>query len=73
MFDRNAIKKMIEEKGYKQKVIAEKAEITERQLSLILSGKRKCDVEEYVRICSALGVPIATFIFESTKQTSASA
>ena len=67
MFDRNALKQMIEEKGYKQKVIAEKAEITERQLSLILSGKRKCDVEEYVRICAVLGVPMATFIIENTK------
>ena len=66
MFDRKAVKKMIEEKGYKQKIIAEKAEMTERQLSLILSGKRKCDVEEYVRICAALGVPIVTFIIENS-------
>lgn len=64
MFDRNAVKKMIEEKGCKQKAIAEKAKITERQLSLILSGKRKCDIEEYVRICVALSVPVSTFIIE---------
>lgn len=66
MFDRNAVKRMIEEKGCKQKAIAEKARITERQLSLILSGKRRCDVEEYVRICVALGVPLATFIIEDS-------
>ncbi len=64
MFDRKAVKKMIEEKGYKQKIIAEKAKMTERQLSLILLGKRKCDIEEYVRICKALDVPVATFLVE---------
>lgn len=66
MFDRNAIKKMIKQKGYKQKIIAERAKITERQFSLILSGKRKCDVEEYVRICEALGVSVTTFIIEGS-------
>lgn len=64
MFDRRAVKRMIDENGYKQKIIAEKANITERQLSLILSGKRKCDIEEYVRICTALGVPVTAFIIE---------
>lgn len=66
MFDRNAVKKMIKQKGYKQKIIAERAKITERQFSLILSGKRKCDVEEYVRICEALGVSVTTFIIEDS-------
>lgn len=61
-FDRNALKKMIKERGYKQKVIAEKAGIKESKMSLILSEKRKCDVEDYVRICIALGVPMTTFI-----------
>lgn len=65
MFDNEAIGKIIKEKGYKQKAIAEKAKITERQLSLIISGKRKCDVEEYVRICTALNVPIKTFLIEN--------
>lgn len=62
MFDRNAVKKMIEDNGIKQKAVAERADITERQFSLILSGKRKCDIEEYVRICMALNVPVTTFI-----------
>lgn len=64
MFDNNAVGELIKEKGYKQKAIAEKAKITESQLSLIISGKRKCDVEEYVRICTALNVPIKTFLIE---------
>ncbi len=68
MFDRSAVKKMIENNGIKQKAIAEKAKITERQFSLILSGKRKCDIDEYVRICMALNVPITTFIIENVKQ-----
>ncbi|MBD5469167.1 MAG: helix-turn-helix transcriptional regulator [Lachnospiraceae bacterium] len=58
------MEKQISDKGYKQKVIATWAGITERQLSLIISGKRKCDVEEYVRICAALEVPVTAFIIE---------
>lgn len=65
MFDRNAVKRMIENNGIKQKAVAEKADITERQFSLILSGKRKCDIDEYVRICMALNVPVTTFIIEN--------
>lgn len=62
MFDRRKLKDFIEEKGYKQKAIAQRSGITEHQLSLILQGKRKCDVDEYVRICLTLEVPLALFI-----------
>ncbi|MBD5504124.1 MAG: helix-turn-helix transcriptional regulator [Lachnospiraceae bacterium] len=65
MFDRNAVRQMIETSGLKQKIVAERADITERQFSLILSGKRKCDIDEYVRICTALNVPVTTFIIEN--------
>ncbi len=64
MFDRGKLRKFIEEKGYKQKVIAQKANITEHQFSLILQGKRKCDIDEYVRICVTLEVPFTEFIDE---------
>ena len=69
MFDRNAVKQMIENNGIKQKAVAEKADITERQFSLILSGKRKCDIDEYVRICMALNVPVTTFIIDNHKKS----
>ena len=64
MFDRAKLKRFIDEKGYKQKVIAQKAGITEHQLSLILQGKRKCDIDEYVRLCVTLEVPFTEFINE---------
>lgn len=64
MFNRRKMKRFIEEKGYKQKVIAQKAYITEHQFSLILQGKRGCDVDEYVRICAILEVPFTMFIDE---------
>lgn len=62
MFNRIALKNYIDEVGLKQKAIAEKAGITESQLSLILNGKRSCDVDEYARICKAVGVSITKFI-----------
>ena len=56
------LKKYIEEKGIKQKIIAEKSGIPEVQLCLILQGKRKCEVGEYASICKALGVKVNRFI-----------
>ena len=41
---------------------AEAAKISERALRKILLGKRKCGLEEYVRICGFLGAPIGEFI-----------
>ena len=41
---------------------AEAAKISERALRKILLGKRKCGLEEYVRICGYLGAPVGEFI-----------
>lgn len=62
MFNRLALKKFIDESGLKQKAIAEKSGISESKLSLILTGKRGCDVDEYARICKAIGVPLTKFV-----------
>ncbi len=56
------LKAYIEKCGIKQKHIAEKAQISEPKLSLILNGKRKCEVSEYANICNALGVSFQKFV-----------
>jgi predicted transcriptional regulator len=62
ILDYEALKKYIEKVGLKQKAIAQKANMPEARLCLILQGKRKCEVGEYARICSSLGVEIDRFI-----------
>ncbi len=64
MFDREKLRNVIQERGLKQKAVAKEAEILPETFSLILTGKRKCGLEEYIRICKALGVPMSTFIME---------
>ena len=56
------LKNYIEHTGIKQKYISEKTKIPESQLSLILNGKRKCEVGEYASICNAIGAEIGKFI-----------
>ena len=36
--------------------------MSEPKLSLILNGKRKCEVSEYANICNALGVSFQKFV-----------
>ena len=62
MFDFVSFKKFIEDNGYKQKFIAQKADVSEAVFSAILSGKTKCSLETYVNICKALDVPFGTFL-----------
>ncbi len=54
MFDKEKLKKYLDDNGIKQKYVAKRAGISEEKLSKILSGKRKCDVNEFLAICSAL-------------------
>lgn len=56
------LKRYIEERGIKQKYIAKKSSIPEPKLSMILNGKRKCEVGEYASICNALGVEFQRFV-----------
>lgn len=58
------LKKYIEDSGMKQKFISEKTNIPEVSLSLILNGKRKCEVGEYASICGVLRVPLERFVTE---------
>ncbi len=61
-FDIHGLKQYIDETGIKQKVIAEKAGMSETTLCLILQGKRKCEVNECVNICNALNVKLEMFV-----------
>lgn len=48
--------------GIKQEFLATKANLTPVAISNLANGKRGLDVEEYVRICNALGVSFDTFL-----------
>ena len=64
MFEMDVLgmKKYIRENGLKQKVISERAGMTEARLCMILQGKRKCEAGEYAGLCNALGVCASKFM-----------
>lgn len=62
MFDYEGMKKHIEASGLKQGWVAKQADLSESTLSQILSGNRRCETNEYARLCAVLGVEVATFI-----------
>ena len=44
------------------RAVADAVKISERALIKMLLGRRKCGLEEYVRICGYLGAPVGEFI-----------
>lgn len=62
MFDRIKLQDYIENIGVKQKTISQKTGISETALCNILSGKRKCEVNEFLAICKAIRVSPTKFI-----------
>lgn len=50
------IKKIIEEKGLKQKSVAAKAGFTDQQFSNLLNGRKICSAYDILRISNALDV-----------------
>jgi len=62
VLDSEKMKKFIESSGLKQKAISEKSGISESALSLILQGKRRCEIGEYATICGVLGVNTDYFL-----------
>lgn len=56
------IKKYISENGIKQNFIAEQTKIPTPVLNLILNDKRRIEVNEYIRICDAIGVSFKQFL-----------
>lgn len=49
-------RKIINEKGLKQKAVAEKAGYTERVFSDLLCGRRRIETDDVIRITKALNV-----------------
>lgn len=55
MYDtRDALRELIKQKGYIQRAIAQKAGMSEHQLSGVLAKKRKLDSNEFLALCRAL-------------------
>lgn len=48
-----------------QKLVAERSGLTQKRVSLILNGKGRMTLTEYVKICAALDVPAGTFLEEA--------
>lgn len=55
MVVQSRIARYLEEHGIKQRWLAEKLGMTDNQISAILNGKRKMSVDEFARICTAIG------------------
>lgn len=50
------IRRIMQEKGLKQKYVADKSEFTEQEFSNMLNGRKRIDVSYISRICFALDV-----------------
>ena len=61
------IKDYLIKNGIKQSYIAEKVGIPENIFSMMLNDKRRIEVNEYMRICDALGVSLDEFRIDTTK------
>lgn len=59
---RKLILQYLEDNGIKQNFLAKRIDMSPVTLNTILNGSRKIDIDEYVKICDALGVPYDTFI-----------
>ena len=58
------MKSYVNEKGLCQKLIAENMDTTESKVSLMLNGKRRMTVDDYIALCKAMAVPPTKFISE---------
>lgn len=58
------LERVISEQGRLKAWVAEKAKVRQDHLSRLISGEREMRVSEAVRLASALGVPVSTFIPE---------
>lgn len=56
------IKDYVTEKKLSQKQIAENMNISESRLSLMLNGKRRMTVDDYLGICKAIAVQPTKFL-----------
>lgn len=59
------IRSYLEEKGIKFSTVADKTGMRRDSFTGCMSGKRKITVDEYVRICAVLDVPLDQFVKNS--------
>ena len=59
------MKAYVDEKGISQKLMAENMHTTESRVSMLLNGKRKMTVDDYVCACKAIAVPPTKFLEET--------
>ena len=59
------VKAYVVEKELSRKLIAKNMNISESRLSLMLNGKRRMTVEDYLKICNAIAVPPIKFLEQS--------
>lgn len=55
------IKRYLEENGIKQNYLSEKTGIPANVLNAIMNDKRKIEVNEYLKICDVLELPLDYF------------
>ena len=59
------MKAYVDEKGISQRLMAENMNTTESRVSMLLNGKRKMTVDDYIRACKAIAVSPTKFLEES--------
>jgi transcriptional regulator with XRE-family HTH domain len=59
---RERVREYIVGKDLSQKIIAENMNTSEARLSLMLTGKRRMTVDDYLAICKAISVPPTRFL-----------
>lgn len=61
------IRKYMEKNGIKQVFLSQRTGLTRNCISMLLTGRRKLSIEEYIKICTALDLPYDYF-FERNKK-----
>ena len=56
------IRDYVTEKKLSQKLIAENMNTSEARVSMMLNGKRKMTVDDYISLCKAIAVPPTKFL-----------
>jgi plasmid maintenance system antidote protein VapI len=58
------VKEYVQERGIKQRFLAEKVGVDDSKISKFLNGTQDIGVLEYFKLCEALDVPMEKFIKE---------
>lgn len=61
----NDIKKYLDSNGIKQSFLSEKTDMPASILNLMLNNNRKIEINEYIKICEVLELPLDYFAKKS--------